>query len=69
MPGRLPIEHLEEQRGFCLHNFSCAMQQVFDSEPGTTKRKKGLRWAVQAILGLEDIEELIEEAKRAAVDD
>lgn len=62
-PG-FPIEYLEEQRNYCLHNFGCALEQVFDSETGTEKRKKGCKWMIRTLEVLNEIETLIEEIER-----
>lgn len=60
-----PLELLKEQRDFCLHNFGCALDQVFDSLSGTKKRKNGLLWLVRTLENLDEIESLIKECEQA----
>lgn len=60
MPQRYHCEILEEQRAFCLHNFICAVEQVYSADP--EKRKKGTKWMLRTLEMLNEIEEEIERA-------
>ena len=57
-----PLEYLEELRGYCLHNFICAIEQIENSNPGSVKHKMGVKWMRQILKNLFEVEALIEEA-------
>lgn len=69
MQAMFPLEYLEEQRGYCLHNFCCFLEQILDSEPGTEKRNKGCKSMLRTLEMLDEIETLIREVEWANSDD
>ena len=63
------LKFLKEHKIYCLNNFCCALEQIFNSKPGTTKNKKGRGWLLQILKSLNEIENLIEKTERATHDD
>lgn len=59
-----PLEYLEERRRYCLHNWGCALWQVYISKPGTHQREVGVQWLGQCERALLEIEFLIEEERK-----